>query len=45
MNYSDKAIDCVCLNALDRNIKNVVDFNFLVDELNKIQLVNKLYEV
>lgn len=32
--YSDEVIECACSTALDRNIKNVVDFNFLVDKVN-----------
>ncbi len=32
--YSDEVIGCACFTALDQNIKNVVEFNFLVDEVN-----------
>ena len=32
--YSDEVIDCACFTALNQNVKNVVEFNFLVDEVN-----------
>ena len=32
--YTDEIIDCACFTALEQNVKNVVDFNLLLDEVN-----------